>query len=66
MILSEYQNIQTFWQKAMFQIGLEKVFWLKKLKTLSHGHMLFVTFKAKSVVGKFYGKNLKKKKSKGV
>ena len=30
---SEYQNIKTFFQKVMLQIGV------KKLKILSHGHM---------------------------
>ena len=34
VILLEYQNIKTFLQKAMFQIGLKKLLWLKKLKPL--------------------------------
>ena len=34
VILLEYQNIKTFLQKAMFQIGLKKLLWLKKLKSL--------------------------------
>ena len=42
MILLEYQNIKTFLQKAMYQIGLKKLLWLKKLKTLCHGHMLLM------------------------
>ena len=34
LILLEYQNNKTFLQKAMFQIGLKKFLWFKKLKTL--------------------------------
>ena len=40
--LLEYQNIKTFLQKAMFQIGLKKILWLKKLKTLWCEHILLV------------------------
>ena len=40
VILLECQNIKTFLQKAMFQIGLDKFLRLKKLKTLCRGHML--------------------------
>ena len=43
VILLEYQNIKTFLQKAMFQIGLKKFLWLKKLKTLCCGHILLMT-----------------------
>ena len=34
VVLLEYENIKTFLQKAMSQIGLKKFLWLKKLKTL--------------------------------
>ena len=34
LILLEYQINKTFLQKAMFQIGLKKFLWFKKLKTL--------------------------------
>ena len=47
VILLEYQNIKTFLQKAMFQIGLKKFLWLKKLKTLCRGHILLVTLTEK-------------------
>ena len=33
VILLEYQNIKTRLQKVMFQIGVKKFLWLKKLKT---------------------------------
>ena len=42
VILLEYENIKTFLQNAMYQIGLKKVLSLQKLKILSHGHMLLV------------------------
>ena len=46
----EYQNKKVFLQKAMFQIGLKKFLWLKKLKVLCHGHMLLVILKAKKLL----------------
>ena len=39
--LKKYQNIITFLEKAMFQIGLRKFLRLKKLKTLFCGHFFF-------------------------
>ena len=30
----EYQNIKTFLQKSMFQIGLKKFLWLEKVKNI--------------------------------
>ena len=54
----EYQNKKVFLQKAMFQIGLKKFLWLKKLKVLCHGHMLLVILKAKKLLECF--KNCKK------
>ena len=53
VILLEYQNIKTFLQKAMFQIGLKKFLWLKKLKTLFRGHMLLVILKEKKLLERF-------------
>ena len=35
VILLEFQNIKTIWQKAMFQISLKKFLWLKSLKKFS-------------------------------
>ena len=60
MILFEYQNIKTFLQKAMFQIGLKKFLRLKKLKTLCRGHMLLVILKAKKLLERFTKRNCKK------
>ena len=36
----EYQNMEIFFQKAMFQIGLKKFLLLQKLKILFHGRTL--------------------------
>ena len=30
----EYQNVKTFLQKSMFQIGLKKFLWLEKVKNI--------------------------------
>ena len=46
----EYQSIKTFFQKAMFQIGLKKFLWLKKLKTLFRGYMLLVILREKKLL----------------
>ena len=40
VILFEYQNIKTLLQKPMFQIGLKKFLWLKRLKTMFRWHAL--------------------------
>ena len=53
VILLEYQNIKTFLQKVMFQIGLKKILWLEKLKALSHGQMLLVIWKVKKLLERF-------------
>ena len=50
VILLEYQNIKTFLQKDMFQIGLEKFLWLKKLKILCRGHILLVIITGKKLL----------------
>ena len=49
----EYQNIKTFLQKAIFQIGLQKFWRLKMLKTLCYRHMLLVILKAKKLLELF-------------
>ena len=47
----EYQNINFFLQKSMFQIGLKTRLWLKKkLKTLCCGYMLLVILTKKNVL----------------
>ena len=48
----EYQNINFFLQKSMFQIGLKTRLWLKKkkLKTLCFGYMLLLVILTKKNV----------------
>ena len=58
--MSEYQNIKTFLQKALFQIGPKKFLWLKKVKALFCGHMLLVIVKGKKLLEHFTKKNCKK------
>ena len=53
VILLEYQNLKTFLQKAIFQIGLKKVLLLQKLKPFCHGHMLIAILKAKKLLELF-------------
>ena len=38
----KYQDIKTFLEQVIFQIGLKKLLLLQKLKILFPGHMLFV------------------------
>ena len=63
VILLEYENIKIFLQKVMLQIGLKKILWLKKLKTLCYGHMFLVILKAKKFLEPFMKKNSEKKKN---
>ena len=51
-IMSEHENIKTFLQKAMFQIGLKK-------KTLCCGHVIS-DLRSEEIVGTFNKKNCKK------
>ena len=44
----------------MFQIGLKKFLWLKKLEILYRGHMLFVILTEKKFLELFTKKNYKK------
>ena len=44
----------------MFEIGLKKFLWFKKLKALCLGHMLLVILKAKKLLERFTKKNCKK------
>ena len=50
VILLEYQNIKTFLQKAMFEIGLKTFLLLQKLNILFRGHMLLVILKTKKLL----------------
>ena len=60
MILLEYENIKTFLQKAIFQIGLKKFLLSQKLKTLCRGHMILGILKMKKLLELFMKKNCKK------
>ena len=42
-------TIKIYLQKAIFQIGLKKFLWLKKLKTLFRGHILLLLLRTKKV-----------------
>ena len=57
--LLEYQNIKTFLQKAMLQIGLKKFLWLKKFKKLCRGCVIN-DHKGEGIVKTFYEKELQK------
>ena len=56
----ECQNINTFWQKSMSQIGPKKILWLKKLKTLCPGYMLLVILTEKKLLQRFMEKKFQK------
>ena len=58
-ILLVYQNIKTFLQKTMFQIGLKKFLLLNKLRTLCRSHVI-IDLKSEKIVGTFYVKELQK------
>ena len=66
VIMLEYQNIKTFLQKAMLQIGLKKFLSLKKLKILCHGHMLLMILTEKKLLECFTEKNSKKQTKKSL
>ena len=51
-------------QKAMFQIGLKKFLWSKKLKKNKLWHMLLVILKEKKFLERLTKNNCKKKKKK--
>ena len=47
------QNIRKCLQKAIFQIGMKKILWLKKLKALFHRHMVLVILMEKQSLERF-------------
>ena len=64
MILSEYQNIKTFFAKGYTPNWSEKDFVIKKVKNLFRGRMLLVILKEKncfSVLQKRISKNKSKR-----
>ena len=56
----EYQNIKTFSQKVMLQIGQQKCLSLKKLRTLSRGHVFLLILREKKFLECFTKKKCKK------
>ena len=62
----EYQNIKTFFQKAMSQIGLKKFLWLQNLKTQCRGTYIISDLKGEEIVETFLRKRIAKNKSKRV
>ena len=61
VIMLGYQNIKTFLQKAIFQIGLKKFLWLRKLKMMYREHMLLKILVEKKLLELFMEKNCKNK-----
>ena len=59
-IMLEYQNIKGFLQKVMLQIGLKKLFVIKKIKTTVPWTYVISDLTGEEIVGKFYEKELEK------
>ena len=59
VIMLGYQNIKTFLQKAIFQIGLKK-FLIKKVKNAVPWTYVIKDLSGEEIVGTFYGKELQK------
>ena len=57
VILLECQNVKIFLQKVIFQIGLKKFLWLKKLKILCRGHKLLIVLMKEILLECFTKKN---------
>ena len=55
--ISKHKN---FLQKALFYIGLKKLFWLKKVKNTVPWTMLLVILKANKLLDRFTKNNYKK------
>ena len=58
--LLKYQIINTYLQKVVFQIGLKKFLWLKKLKNSFPWTYVIGNLTVKEIVGTFYEKELQK------
>ena len=52
-------NIKTFFQKAIFQIDLKKVFMIKKIKILCRGCILLMILTVKKLLECFTKRNCK-------
>ena len=61
VILLKYQNIRMFLQQITLQIGVKKFLWLKKLKALFLGHIVFVILTEKKLLERFMKTIWKKK-----
>ena len=59
-IMLEYQNIKGFLQKVMLQIGLKKLFVIKKIKSTVPWTYVISDLTGEEIVGKFYEKELEK------
>ena len=60
----EYQNIKTFLQKAMFQIGLKKFLWLEKVKNIVAWTYVISNLNGQEIVETFHEKELQETKPK--
>ena len=58
MILLEYQNINIFLRKVLFQIGLKKFLLLQKLKNTVPWTYVISDLKCEETVGTFFEKEL--------
>ena len=56
----EYQNIQIFFKKVIFRVGLRTVLWLKMLKTMCCGHLLLVILIVRKLLESLTKNNCKK------
>ena len=54
----EYQNIKTFLQMSIFQIGLKKCLWLKKVENTVQWTYVISDLTGEEVVGTFYEREL--------
>ena len=56
----EYRDMKMFLQKAMFQIGLKKYLWLKKVKNTVPWTYVISDLGGEEIVGAFHKKELAK------
>ena len=56
----KFEVVNNVLQKAMFQVGLETLLWLKRLKILCRGHVLLAILREKKVLERFPKNNCKK------
>ena len=56
VIMSEYQTIKILLQEALFQIGLKKFLWLKKVKNTAPWTYVISDLDGEQIIGTFYKK----------